>query len=82
MYLMQFIALKVDHEKRLMVIVNRSIDHPLLPVSNKYVRVDTYMSKMVIKPHTSFDEVRAISLSTLYSKSNVRRIVLYRNFVY
>lgn len=47
---------RVDHEKRLMVIVNRSIDHPLLPVSNKYVRVDTYMSKMVIKPHTSFDE--------------------------
>lgn len=47
---------KVDYEKKLMVIVNRSIDHPSRPVNSKYVRVNTYLSNMVIKPHTSFDE--------------------------
>lgn len=55
-----FVVLKVDHEKKLMVIVNRSVDHPMLPANSKYVRVNTYMSKMVIKPHTSFDEVGTV----------------------
>jgi hypothetical protein len=47
---------KVDADKKVMVIINRSVDHPAYPVDKKYVRVDTYVSKMVIKPHTSFDE--------------------------
>jgi len=47
---------KIDTEKKLMIIINRSVDHPSYPVDKNYVRVDTYMSKMVIRPHTSFDE--------------------------
>ena len=48
---------KVDNERRLMVIVNRSVDHPSVPVTDKFVRVNTYMSQMVIRPHSTFDEV-------------------------
>ena len=50
-------VVKVDNERRLMVIVNRSVDHPAAPTTHQYVRVHTYMSEMVIRPHTSFDEV-------------------------
>jgi hypothetical protein len=46
----------VDNEKKLMVIVNRSVDHPNAPTTAQYVRVETYMSQMVIRPHSSFDE--------------------------
>ena len=49
--------MKVDTNRRLMVIVNRSVEHPSVPVDSKYVRVHTYMSEMVIRPHTTFDEV-------------------------
>jgi len=43
-----------------MIIVNRSIEHPQVPASEKYVRVETYSSEMVIRPHSSFDEVFSV----------------------
>jgi len=46
----------VDNERKLMVIVNRSVNHPNAPITSQYVRVETYMSQMVIRPHSSFDE--------------------------
>jgi len=46
----------VDAKNNLMVLVSRAVDHPSCPVSKKYVRVNTYESNMVIKPHKSFDE--------------------------
>ncbi|XP_072027266.1 stAR-related lipid transfer protein 7, mitochondrial-like [Amphiura filiformis] len=47
---------QVDHKKKTMMLVSRAIDHPTRPASNKHVRVTTYFSQMVIKPHKSFDE--------------------------
>lgn len=50
-------AVQIDSERKLMVIVNRSVEHPSIPASKQYVRVETYSSEMVIRPHSSFDEV-------------------------
>ena len=51
------VAVQIDSERRLMIIVNRSVDHPQIPPTKQYVRVETYLSEMVIRPHSSFDEV-------------------------
>ena len=40
------------------VIVLRSVEHPSVPQTRKYVRVKHYSSEMVIKPSTFVDEVR------------------------
>ena len=49
---------QMDEKKKLMVLMSRSTDHPQCPRhDNEFVRVDTYMSRMVIKPHRNFDEV-------------------------
>ena len=50
-------AIQIDSERKLMIIVNRSIEHPQIPTTKQYVRVETYSSEMVIRPHSSFDEV-------------------------
>ncbi|ESN93010.1 hypothetical protein HELRODRAFT_69451, partial [Helobdella robusta] len=48
---------KVDDKNKLMVIVSRSTDgHPCVPDKTNHVRVTEHTSKMVIRPHTSFDE--------------------------
>ncbi|XP_074642107.1 stAR-related lipid transfer protein 7, mitochondrial-like [Tubulanus polymorphus] len=47
---------RIDYDKKAMVLISRAVDHPCRPESKKYVRVKTYSSQMVIKPHTSFDE--------------------------
>ncbi|ESO12824.1 hypothetical protein HELRODRAFT_105555 [Helobdella robusta] len=48
---------EVDDKNKLMVIVSRSISgHPCVPDNTNHVRVTEYTSKMVIRPHTSFDE--------------------------
>ena len=52
-----FVVVQIDHDRRLMIIVNRSIEHPQVPTTEQYVRVETYSSEMVIRPHSSFDEV-------------------------
>jgi len=51
------LAIQIDNDRKLMIIVNRSIDHPQVPAGTQYVRVETYSSEMVIRPHSTFDEV-------------------------
>uniref|UniRef100_UPI00398EE47E stAR-related lipid transfer protein 7, mitochondrial n=1 Tax=Pristiophorus japonicus TaxID=55135 RepID=UPI00398EE47E len=46
----------VDQRNNLMVLVSRAVEHPDVPESPNYVRVTSYESQMVIKPHRSFDE--------------------------
>ncbi|XP_038641497.1 stAR-related lipid transfer protein 7, mitochondrial [Scyliorhinus canicula] len=46
----------VDQNNNIMVLVSRAVEHPEVPESPSYVRVSTYQSQMVIKPHRSFDE--------------------------
>ncbi|KAL0965583.1 hypothetical protein UPYG_G00283210 [Umbra pygmaea] len=46
----------VDVENNLMVLISRAVQHPGVPETQAYVRVHSYQSKMVIRPHTSFDE--------------------------
>lgn len=46
----------VDDEQKVMVLKSRSIHHPACPEQDKYVRVHTYLSQMVIRPHSTFDE--------------------------
>ncbi|CAJ1070462.1 stAR-related lipid transfer protein 7%2C mitochondrial [Xyrichtys novacula] len=46
----------VDVDNNLMVLVSRAVHHPRVPESQEFVRVHSYQSKMVIRPHKSFDE--------------------------
>ncbi|XP_074838092.1 stAR-related lipid transfer protein 7, mitochondrial [Carettochelys insculpta] len=46
----------VDQENNLMVLVSRAVEHPSVPEDPKFVRVRTYESQMVIRPHKTFDE--------------------------
>ncbi|KAM6395520.1 LOW QUALITY PROTEIN: stAR-related lipid transfer protein 7, mitochondrial [Rhynochetos jubatus] len=46
----------VDRENNLMVLVSRAVEHPGVPEDPEYVRVRTYESQMVIRPHKTFDE--------------------------
>ena len=41
-----------------MVVLSHSIEHPECPRTNEYVRVDTYISQMVIRAHDKLNEVR------------------------
>ncbi|KAM9438664.1 stAR-related lipid transfer protein 7, mitochondrial isoform 1-T3 [Salvelinus alpinus] len=46
----------VDVENNLMVLISRAVQHPGVPETQDYVRVHSYQSKMVIRPHKTFDE--------------------------
>ncbi|CAL8281563.1 stAR-related lipid transfer protein 7, mitochondrial [Gadus morhua] len=46
----------VDWENNLMILVSRAVAHPRAPETQQFVRVHSYQSKMVIRPHKSFDE--------------------------
>uniref|UniRef100_A0AAZ1XZY2 Phosphatidylcholine transfer protein n=1 Tax=Oreochromis aureus TaxID=47969 RepID=A0AAZ1XZY2_OREAU len=46
----------VDFNNNLMILVSRAVQHPRVPETQEYVRVHSYQSKMVIRPHKSFDE--------------------------
>ncbi|XP_067857428.1 stAR-related lipid transfer protein 7, mitochondrial isoform X2 [Heptranchias perlo] len=46
----------VDQRNNLMVLVSRAVQHPGVPECHNCVRVTSYESQMVIKPHRSFDE--------------------------
>ncbi|XP_004704421.1 stAR-related lipid transfer protein 7, mitochondrial [Echinops telfairi] len=46
----------VDPENNVMVLVSRAVEHPSVPESPEFVRVRSYESQMVIRPHKSFDE--------------------------
>ena len=47
---------RVDVQQKVMVLISKSIEHPNIPENPQHVRVMSYSSQMVIKPHTSFDE--------------------------
>ncbi|BFZ01297.1 hypothetical protein BsWGS_04336 [Bradybaena similaris] len=47
---------KMDVNTSTMVITARATEHPSCPESDACVRVATYCSQMVIKPHTTFEE--------------------------
>ncbi|KAM9337908.1 stAR-related lipid transfer protein 7, mitochondrial [Symphorus nematophorus] len=47
---------EVDVENNLMILVSRAVEHPRVPETQDFVRVHSYQSKMVIRPHKSFDE--------------------------
>ncbi|XP_051766234.1 stAR-related lipid transfer protein 7, mitochondrial [Ctenopharyngodon idella] len=47
---------QVDIENNLMILVSRAVKHPSVPETQEFVRVHSYQSKMVIRPHRSFDE--------------------------
>lgn len=46
----------VDFHNNLMILISRAVQHPTVPESQEFVRVHSYQSKMVIRPHNSFDE--------------------------
>ncbi|TNM91900.1 stAR-related lipid transfer protein 7, mitochondrial [Takifugu flavidus] len=46
----------VDVDNNLMILVSRAVQHPRVPETQEFVRVHSYQSKMVIRPHKSFDE--------------------------
>lgn len=46
----------VDVQNNLMILVSRAVQHPRVPETQEFVRVHSYQSKMVIRPHKSFDE--------------------------
>lgn len=46
----------VDSDRNLMVLVSRSVEHPGIPEDPDHVRVHSYESRMVIRPHRGFDE--------------------------
>ncbi|XP_064630405.1 stAR-related lipid transfer protein 7, mitochondrial-like [Lineus longissimus] len=59
MYAREYVFLRrirIDSESKTMVLVSRATHHPEFPENKKYVRVNTYNSKMVIKAHNGFDE--------------------------
>uniref|UniRef100_A0A665UZB8 StAR-related lipid transfer protein 7, mitochondrial n=1 Tax=Echeneis naucrates TaxID=173247 RepID=A0A665UZB8_ECHNA len=46
----------VDVDNNLMILISRAVQHPRVPETQDFVRVHSYQSKMVIRPHKSFDE--------------------------
>lgn len=46
----------VDEQNNTMVMLSRAVEHPHVPEHPNCVRVTSYESRMVIKPHRSFDE--------------------------
>lgn len=50
------------HAAALPLPLTRAVEHPSVPESPEFVRVRSYESQMVIRPHKSFDEVSFTSL--------------------
>jgi len=64
----------IDQEKNIIVIINRSIEHPIIPEKPQIHRVKNYWSFMVIKADTDVDEVSDCIMSeTLVLKLEVSR---------
>lgn len=59
MYSREYVYIRravISPDTNTMVLVSRAIDHPSCPVDNKYVRVNKYSSRMVIRPHRTYDD--------------------------
>lgn len=48
---------KIDHRTKTMYLVSKATEHPGVPCNKHHVRVTTFESSLVIKPHRTFDEV-------------------------
>ncbi|XP_029644939.1 stAR-related lipid transfer protein 7, mitochondrial [Octopus sinensis] len=46
----------IDEENKLMVMTSYSVYHPRCPLNSDFVRVNDYTSKMVVKPHSNFND--------------------------
>ncbi|KAI2801638.1 hypothetical protein RDWZM_000853 [Blomia tropicalis] len=71
---------KIDHDRKFIVCISRSVDYPNIPENDEHVRVYDYTSQMVIRPHhdnfykygfdymlTYFDDPRASFPSPAYN---------------
>ena len=47
----------VDTENQQLVLMSRGVEHPKCPETKEFVRVKSYKSNLILKPHTSVDEV-------------------------
>ena len=47
----------ISADEDAIVLVNKSVEHSSVPEGRKYVRVRSYFSEMVIRPHSFSDEV-------------------------
>lgn len=47
----------IDEKNKTMVISCKAVEHPACPLGENFVRVSFYVSRMVIKPHKSFDDL-------------------------
>ncbi|KAK2819080.1 hypothetical protein Q5P01_024641 [Channa striata] len=47
---------EIDVNNNLMILISRAVQHPRVPETQEFVRVHSYQSKMVIRPHKNFDE--------------------------
>ncbi|PIK34358.1 putative stAR-related lipid transfer protein 7, mitochondrial [Apostichopus japonicus] len=48
--------LKIDHRTKTMYLVSKAAEHPSVPCNKNHVRVTTFESSLVIRPHRTFDE--------------------------
>ncbi|PIK59332.1 putative stAR-related lipid transfer protein 7, mitochondrial [Apostichopus japonicus] len=48
--------LKIDHRTKTMYLVSKAAEHPGVPCNKNHVRVTTFESSLVIRPHRTFDE--------------------------
>ena len=54
----EFITFQVDEDNKMLVLCQQATSATNIPRDSKIQRVDTYVSKLIIKPHGSdFDEV-------------------------
>lgn len=61
MYSREYVFIRrvfVDHENQRLVLISRGVEHHKCPENRKFVRVKNYKSNLVLKPHTTVDEVR------------------------
>lgn len=59
MYSREYVYIRravISQDSNTMVLVSRAIDHPDCPVDKKYIRVHQYSSRMVIRPHRTYDD--------------------------
>lgn len=74
----------ISAEEDAIVIVNKSVEHPHVPEGRKYVRVQSYFSEMVLRPHSFSDEVRqSMSEKTrLYNGGKQTFFIHSRRYMY
>ena len=63
-----FITFQVDEDNKMLVLYQKATSDTNIPRDDRIHRVDTYISKLIIKPHGSdFDEVAIYFYDTVIS---------------